>query len=73
VLSDTWNSGWRATVDEVETEILQADYLFRAIRIPAGEHEIVFRYQPVATLIGFVISGLAWLLVSGMVWLWRRD
>jgi hypothetical protein len=73
VLSDTWNSGWRATVDEVETEILQADYLFRAIRIPAGEHEIVFRYQPVATLIGFVISGLAWLLVGGMVWLWRRD
>ena len=38
--------GWRATIDGQETEILRADYLLRALKVPAGEHEIVFEFVP---------------------------
>jgi len=37
--------GWRATIDEQETEIYPANYLFQAILIPAGEHQVIFDYH----------------------------
>ena len=37
--------GWSATVDGKPTDILRANYVLRAIEIPAGEHEIVMTYH----------------------------
>jgi hypothetical protein len=45
-LHSTWYPGWVAEVDGMHTPVLQADQLFRAVRIPAGQHHIVFRYEP---------------------------
>lgn len=45
-LSDTYDSGWRASVDGIKTSILRADYAFRAVPLPSGEHTVIFRYQP---------------------------
>ncbi len=73
VLSDTWYPGWRARVDGVETEILHADYLFRAVRVPAGEHLVAFSYEPLSVKLGFALSALGCLIVGGMAWVWRRD
>ncbi|MGD8814013.1 MAG: YfhO family protein, partial [Anaerolineales bacterium] len=73
VLSDTWYPGWRAFVDDGETEIHRADYLFRAVHVPAGEHLVVFRYEPLSVRIGLILSALGCLAVAGMVWTWRRD
>jgi hypothetical protein len=56
VLTDTFFPGWKAYVDGVQTHIVRANYLFRAVPIPAGSHEIVFEYRPASFRIGAAIS-----------------
>lgn len=38
--------GWTATVDGKETPLARVDYTLRAIRVPAGNHEIMMRFDP---------------------------
>jgi hypothetical protein len=47
-LAEAWDSGWKAWVDSKRTEVVRADYLFSAIRLPPGEHVIIFRHDPAA-------------------------
>ena len=56
VLTDTFYPGWRAYVDGVETPIYQANYLFRAVPLNAGDHEVRFVYRPRTFVIGAALS-----------------
>lgn len=38
-------NGWTAMVDGQKTDILQVNYVLRAIEVPAGEHKIEFVYE----------------------------
>ncbi len=69
VVNDAWWPGWRAFIDGVETAVLPADILVRAVRWPAGRHLLVMRYDPPEVRWGLAISAagvlaLATLLVS---------
>lgn len=46
VVNDCLAPGWTATVDGVSSELLRADYAFRAVPVPAGEHDVLLRYSP---------------------------
>jgi hypothetical protein len=56
VLTDTYYPGWKAEIDGDPTEILRANYLFRAVALPPGLHRVTFRYEPLSVRIGLAIS-----------------
>ena len=51
-LSDNYYPGWNATVDNKKSEILRADYTFRAVVVPSGKHTVEFVYDPQSFNIG---------------------
>jgi hypothetical protein len=61
VLSDRYSDGWTATVDGAPAPVLRAEYMFRAVAVPQGEHRVEFRYRPASVRIGLLTSlaGLA--------------
>lgn len=56
ILTDNYYPGWKAFVDDVETKILRANYSFRSIIIPGGEHLIKLNYFPSSLITGIFIS-----------------
>ena len=72
VLSDTWFPGWRASIDNEPVEIYRANFLFQAVRVPAGEHYIRFEYRPISFQIGLYLSILACCLIMLQGWRWLR-
>lgn len=70
-LGDSYYPGWRAYVDGREAPIYRADFLFRAVPLPAGRHMVEFRYQPDSFTLGLWISGASAGLLALML-LWSR-
>jgi Bacterial membrane protein YfhO len=56
VLADSYYPGWKAFVDGKEEIIRRANLFFRAVRLPAGNHTVEFRYEPRSFAIGLAIS-----------------
>ena len=46
VLSEVYYPGWKATLDGNDISIGRADYILRALRVPAGEHTLVLKFDP---------------------------
>ena len=74
LLRDTFYPGWRAYVDGKRAPLYRANFLFRCVPVPAGEHDVVFRYRPRSFIVGAVVSvsALALLIIMGVVAI-RRD
>ncbi len=69
IFSEVDYPGWRATVDGNPTPLVRADYLLRALCVPAGEHRVVLAYDPPLLKFGLALTGLALLLIVGVaVW-----
>jgi len=52
-------AGWKATIDGQPAEILRADYVLRALKLPSGTHEIEFFYQPESFIKGALYSRIS--------------
>ena len=78
VFSDIYYpAGWKAFVDGKETPIVRVNYLLRGLYIPAGTHEIIFRFHPHTYFLGQRISFWASLLLllivaAALIREWRR-
>ena len=75
VLLEAFDSGWRATVDGRPTEVLRANVLFRAVRLPAGRHIVRFTYRPASVIWGAAMSvfGIASLGLLALAMRWRGE
>ena len=59
-MNDTFYPGWEAAVDGSPQPIVTANYLFRAVRVPAGPHRVEFAYRPRSVRLGLIATGLGW-------------
>ncbi len=57
-LSDNYYLQWRVSIDGKPGEILIADYTFRAVAVPKGEHRVEFFYNPKSFFFGIGVSVL---------------
>ena len=51
-----YEKGWKAFVDGEEVPHFRVNYILRAMVLPAGEHEVVFKFKPKSYIIGSRIS-----------------
>jgi hypothetical protein len=68
VVSDLAYPGWIATVDGEETGIVPADGAGRAVRVPAGSHRVLMRFEPASFTAGIAltVAGLLALVAGGV-------
>jgi hypothetical protein len=59
VVSEVYASGWRAFVDGAEVPVLPTHHVLRGVPLPAGQHTVALRYDPLSLRIGVWISGVA--------------
>ncbi len=69
--------GWNTYVDGEEVSHFRANYVLRAMMIPAGEHEIVFRFEPEVVKTGSSIALassilLGLLLLGGIFYTFKK-
>ena len=73
VLSEVYYpAGWKAFIDGSETEIYRTNYILRSVVVPAGNHEVLFTFDPPMYNAGWVLSNSAWgvaaLCILGGLW-----
>jgi LPXTG-motif cell wall-anchored protein len=72
-----YEKGWKASIDEKETEILRVNYVLRGLQIPAGKHVITFKFEPQVIQTGSTITlfsfiGMLVLLMGGIYFEQRK-
>ena len=69
VFSEIYYPGWKATIDGQPAEIGRANYILRAMDVPAGKHTIEMRFDPTSLKVteGIAYGGLALLLLGVIV------
>ncbi|MBX9690251.1 MAG: YfhO family protein [Candidatus Obscuribacterales bacterium] len=73
VLTDTYYPGWKCYVDAKETPVYAANYLFRGVALPKGEHRVKFVFSPPSFFNSMVISLLLFLSLIVAVYARRQE
>lgn len=79
-----YEEGWNAYIDGKKAPHLRADYVLRALPIPAGKHTVEFKFEPQVVKTGSTISlasslGMVLLIVGGLyyerkkIWYAKKD
>lgn len=68
VVADLHFPGWRAHVDGVEVPLHRADVVYRAVRLPRGDHRVIMTYEVRhwRPLVGLMALGVV--LLAAIAW-----
>jgi hypothetical protein len=68
ILADTLYPGWRLTIDGRPAPILRANRMMRGAAVEAGEHTLVYVYDPLSFKVGvaLTLAGIAALALVGL-------
>ncbi len=75
VLSENYQSNWSVWVDGNPAELLRANYVWKGVALPAGDHQVEFRYYSATLFWSRTVTLLCGALAAGMVasaWFARR-
>ncbi len=74
VFSEITYPGWKAFLDGRPVDLLTADHAFRALFVPAGEHQVEFRFSPwwVSPLLFLMAAWILSVILYGTVLVIQR-
>ena len=64
VFSEVYYPGWRAYIGDEELPVVRANYVLRAVPLPAGEHTLTLRFDPQTIHVTESVAWGAWLLLA---------
>ena len=72
VVAQTYYHNWRVTVDGQPAPLLQANYAFQAVQVPAGQHRVHFYYRDQSFVIGLALTVVGLLVCAVGFLVFRR-
>jgi hypothetical protein len=63
IVSEQYSPDWRAEIDGAETPVYAVDGIFRGVYIPAGQHKVIFTYEPMSLKVGSGLSLFALVVI----------
>jgi hypothetical protein len=70
LVTERWAPGWYATVNGRSRPVMGGDFVYRVVRVDAGDNSIRFRYKP--RYFSFLLA-ISWsILLGAAVWQFRR-
>lgn len=75
IFSDVYYpKGWQVSIDGEPAEMIRANYILRALAIPAGAHKVQFRFEPqsIKTTDGIAYAALLIMLFTLIYLIYRR-
>lgn len=68
-ISDAYDKDWKVYIDGIENETLRAHYALRAVAVPAGIHDVVFKYEPKSFVIGAFLTfiSIAIVIITSLI------